>query len=483
MKKQIMMSLMLVTSLAAMEGTIVSTATPNITSDLSGIELVSWVYAIYMLATAVSTPIYGKLADLIGRKKVLLVGIGIFLVGSTLCGLSINMTQLIIFRAVQGLGAGAVMPITMTIIGDLYSEQQDRVKAQGWISAVWGLSGVLGPLLGGFLVDSLSWRYIFFLNIPFGLLSVFMLVRHYKEHVKKERHHIDYPGAVTFSLGVIALLYALLTGSQNQDWGNPIIIGLFISSFILFVIFILIEKRSPEPLVPLNLFSNQNITIVNFLTLFIGGIIISITVYLPLWTQGILGKSATAAGLMLMPMPVCWTIGSVLSGQIVAKLRPTYVITIGTLLISIAASLLFSLKAASPELLIYLAIGLLGLGMGIITPILMLIIQGSVSQNKRGTAVSLNTFINTFSQTLGAAVFGTLFNIKMNAHGGNGANINSSFEHNQVDSTTLAALQEQLFSGIHTIFFVVMILAIMTFCSSFLLMKKTAESPARAKAY
>lgn len=157
-----MTALLLVTVLAAMEGTIVSTAVPRITSDLSGIELVSWVYAIYMLTTAVSTPIYGKLADLFGRKKVMLVGIIIFLIGSILCGLSFSMQQLIVYRAIQGLGAGVVMPLTMIIIGDLYEEAKERAKAQGWISAVWGVAGVLGPLLGGFLVDTLSWRYIFF---------------------------------------------------------------------------------------------------------------------------------------------------------------------------------------------------------------------------------------------------------------------------------------------------------------------------------
>lgn len=162
MRKRIMTALLLVTVLAAMEGTIVSTAVPRITSDLSGIELVSWVYAIYMLTTAVSTPIYGKLADLFGRKKVMLVGIIIFLIGSILCGLSFSMQQLIVYRAIQGLGAGVVMPLTMIIIGDLYEEAKERAKAQGWISAVWGVAGVLGPLLGGFLVDTLSWRYIFF---------------------------------------------------------------------------------------------------------------------------------------------------------------------------------------------------------------------------------------------------------------------------------------------------------------------------------
>ncbi|WP_210610333.1 MDR family MFS transporter [Priestia flexa] len=475
MKKQIMIALMLVTSLAAMEGTIVSTATPRITSDLSGIELVSWVYAIYMLATAVSTPIYGKLADLLGRKRVLLVGIVIFLIGSMLCGMAMNMTQLIVFRAIQGLGAGAVMPITMTIIGDLNKEAQARVKAQGWISAVWGVSGVIGPLLGGFLVDTLSWRYIFFLNVPFGLLSLFMIVKYYKEQILKEKRHIDYPGAVTFSLGVIALLYALLTGSQTQQWTDNLLIGLFSSSFVLFILFIWIQKQSPEPLVPLNLFSNSTITTVNFLTLLMGGILISITVYLPLFTQGILGKSATAAGFMLMPMPVCWTIGSIFSGQLVSKLKPTYVITLGTIFLLIAASSLFSLTQEAADWFIYASIGILGLGMGIITPVLMLIIQGSVPQHKRGTAISLNTFTNTFSQTLGAAVFGTLFNLQVNANGGDSSMINSSFEHQKIAPSSLASIQEHLFSGIHTVFTCIMILAFLSVIIGFVLIKKVGQ--------
>lgn len=475
MKKQIMIALMLVTSLAAMEGTIVSTATPRITSDLSGIELVSWVYAIYMLATAVSTPIYGKLADLLGRKRVLLVGIVIFLIGSMLCGMAMNMTQLIVFRAIQGLGAGAVMPITMTIIGDLNKEAQARVKAQGWISAVWGVSGVIGPLLGGFLVDTLSWRYIFFLNVPFGLLSLFMIVKYYKEQILKEKRHIDYPGAVTFSLGVIALLYALLTGSQTQQWTDNLLIGLFSSSFVLFILFIWIQKQSPEPLVPLNLFSNSTITTVNFLTLLMGGILISITVYLPLFTQGILGKSATAAGFMLMPMPVCWTIGSIFSGQLVSKLKPTYVITLGTIFLLIAASSLFSLTQEASDWFIYASIGILGLGMGIIMPVLMLIIQGSVPQHKRGTAISLNTFTNTFSQTLGAAVFGTLFNLQVNANGGDSSMINSSFEHQKVDPDTLASVQGHLFVGIHTVFASIMILAFFAVIIGFVLIKKVGQ--------
>ncbi|KMT23264.1 MDR family MFS transporter [Clostridium cylindrosporum] len=451
MKKWIMISLMLVTSLSAMEATIVSTAIPSIANSLSGIELVSWIYAIYMLTTAVSTPIYGKLADLFGRKNVIMFGTITFLIGSTLCGLAGNMSQLIIFRAIQGIGAGAIMPITMTIIGDLHTEQQERVKAQGWISAVWGISGVIGPLLGGFLVDALSWHYIFFINLPFGILSLFILMRQYHENLKKEKHYIDYPGAITFSLSIIALLYSLLSGSQNQDWNNPLLIGLFISSLVLFFVFIFIEKRSPEPLIPFNLFKNFNLSTVYFLTLFLGGILISVIAYLPIWTQEIWNKSATQAGIMLMPLPVCWTIASIFSGQIVGKIKPKYIVIIGTFILSFASFLLFSMNPSSKEFLIYIVMGLLGVGMGITTPILMLFIQNAVTNNKRGIAISLNTFINTFSQTLGAALFGVIFNISIHR---------------------AAASQTNLFSGVHTIFSITMLLAFISFSISWLFVKK-----------
>ncbi|MFJ3386955.1 MULTISPECIES: MDR family MFS transporter [unclassified Lysinibacillus] len=470
MRGKIMMSLMLVTSLAAMEGTIVSTATPSITSDLSGFEAVSWVFSIYLLTAAVSTPIYGKLADLLGRKRVLLCGVIIFLLGAVLCGFATSMFQLILFRAVQGLGAGAVLPITMTIIGDLYVEQQERVKAQGWISAVFGISGVIGPLFGGILVDTLSWRYIFFLNLPFGLISIFMLLRYYKENIKKQKHHIDYIGAITFSCSIVPLLYALLTGSNTQHWGNPLIISLLGISISLFIVFLYIEKNSPEPLVPLNLFSHRDINVVNVITLFMGTMLISILVYLPIWSQEILNKSATTAGFMLMPMPVIWAVGSFLAGYIVKKIKPIYIVIIGTIIMFLAASLLFVIRPMSPEFLIYMAIGLMGLGMGLITPIIIIIIQDRVSKNKRGTAVSLNTFINTFSQALGAAVFGMIFNVSTNAH--NDEKAVQVFKYKQTEINSLNTLQDNLFSGIHAVFSTTLILAILTFFISWILIKK-----------
>ncbi|CAI8736644.1 MULTISPECIES: MDR family MFS transporter [Bacillus] len=474
MRKKVMISLMLMTFLSAVEGTIVSTAIPRITSDLSGVELVSWVYAIYMLATAVSTPIYGKLADLFGRKKVLLIGAAIFLIGSALCGVVTSMEQLIVFRALQGIGAGAVMPITMTIIGDLYSEAKDRAKAQGWMSAVWGVSGVVGPLVGGFLVDSLSWRYIFFLNVPFGILACVMIATSYKESIKPAKHHIDYPGAIIFSLSTIALLYALLTGSSKQNWGDITIIGLLIFAAVSFIIFLFVEKKSPEPLIPLALFSNRTLSTINVLTLIAGVMIISITMYLPIWSQGVLGKNATEAGIILMPVPVMWTFGAILSGNLVGKLQTKQIILLGASILSVATFLLFILSTHSPAFLIYVAVGLFGLGMGLITPIYMVTIQAAVPAHTRGTAIGLNTFVNTFSQTLGAAIFGTIFNTMIHAQGMQNVDLVSGGHGGTTNVVTKS--QEVLASSVHIIYMSTFALALLTLFIGWLLLKPATQT-------
>lgn len=462
MRKKVIVSLMLMTFLSAVEGTIISTAIPRITSDLSGVELVSWVYAIYMLATAVSTPIYGKLADLFGRKKVLLIGAAIFLIGSALCGVVTSMEQLIVFRALQGLGAGAIMPITMTIIGDLYSEVKDRAKAQGWISAVWGVSGVIGPLVGGFLVDSLSWRYIFFLNVPFGIIACLMIVIYYKESIRPAKHHIDYLGATVFSLSAIALLYALLTGSSKNNWGDMSIISLLIFAVVSFIIFLLIEKKSPEPLIPLALFSNRTLSTINILTLISGAMLISITMYLPIWSQGVLGKNATDAGLILMPLPVMWTVGTLFSSKLVGRFNTKQIILLGVSVLSVAAFSLFTLSIESPAFLIYVGVGLFGLGMGLVTPIYMVTIQTAVSNQTRGTAIGLNTFINTFSQTLGAAVFGAIFNTMIHAQGIQNLDLVSSGGHAGTTAHIATKSQEALASSVHFIYMGTFILALVT---------------------
>lgn len=385
------------------------------------------------------------------------------------------MEQLIFFRALQGIGAGAVMPITMTIIGDLYSEAKDRAKAQGWMSAVWGVSGVIGPLVGGFLVDSLSWRYIFFLNVPFGIIACLMIAIYYKESIKPAKHHIDYLGATVFSLSTIALLYALLTGSSKQNWGDMTIIGLLIFAAISFIIFLFIEKKSPEPLIPLALFSNRTLSTINILTLIAGAMIISITMYLPIWSQGVLGKNATEAGLILMPIPVMWTFGAIFSGNLVGKLKTKQIILLGASILSVATFLLFTLSTNSPSFLIYVAVGLFGLGMGLVTPIYMVTIQAAVPAHTRGTAVGLNTFINTFSQTLGAAIFGTIFNTMIHARGIKNLDLVSG-GHSGTTANVVTESQSALASSVHVIYMSTFVLAVFTLIIAWLLLKPATQT-------
>lgn len=385
------------------------------------------------------------------------------------------MEQLIFFRALQGIGAGAVMPITMTIIGDLYSEAKDRAKAQGWMSAVWGVSGVIGPLVGGFLVDSLSWRYIFFLNVPFGIIACLMIAIYYKESIKPAKHHIDYLGATVFSLSTIALLYALLTGSSKQNWGDVTIIGLLIFAVVSFIIFLFIEKKSPEPLIPLALFSNRTLSTINILTLIAGAMIISITMYLPIWSQGVLGKNATEAGLILMPIPVMWTFGAIFSGNLVGKLKTKQIILLGASILSVATFLLFTLSTNSPSFLIYVAVGLFGLGMGLVTPIYMVTIQAAVPAHTRGTAVGLNTFINTFSQTLGAAVFGTIFNSMIHARGIKNLDLVSG-GHGGATANVVTESQSALASSVHVIYMSTFVLAVCTLIIAWLLLKPATQT-------
>jgi MFS family permease len=307
-----------------------------------------------------------------------------------------------------------------------------------------------------------------------------MLVVNYKENLTKGKPYIDYKGAVTFSLGTIAFLYALLTGSQTQDWANPVIIGLFIFAFITFIAFVRIELKSPEPLIPLNLFKNRSVLIVNSLTLIVGAIVICITIYLPIWSQGVMGKTATQAGLVLMPLPVCWTLGSLVAGHLVGRLRDNWIITLGLAIVSGASVIFFALTAHSPTFLIYVASGTLGLGMGLMMPIFMLIIQSSVPTSKRGVAVASNTFTNTFSQTLGSAVFGTIFNIitlsKAKKAGQDDLDLNASFEHGNLPTEKLVQLQEILASGVHVIYGVMLLLVIIGFGISFLLIKERERS-------
>src|SRR2546429_4387712 len=291
-------ALMLGMSLASLDTTIVGTAMPTIVGKLGGITLYSWVFSVYLLTSTTSVPIYGKLADLFGRKPVFLFGTTLFLIGSVASGASQSIEQLIIFRAIQGLGAGAVLPIVLTIIGDIFA-LEERARVQGLFSGVWATSSIVGPALGGLIVDHFSWRCVFYINIPFGLLSAFLLIISLKEHVERKKQSLDYLGTLSLTGGIVALLFVVLQGGTSWAWNSLPSLGLFAVTAILLVLFLLQERRASEPILPLTLFSNRIIAIASIGGGFLCGGTFRITSYFSPLFLGVRGGSTTSAGVVL----------------------------------------------------------------------------------------------------------------------------------------------------------------------------------------
>src|SRR5947209_19524861 len=282
------LGLMLGTALAALDTTIVGTALPSIVGKLGGITLYSWVFSAYLLTSTSTVPIYGKLADLYGRKPIFLFGTALFLIGSVACGSAQTMEQLIVFRAIQGLGAGAVLPIVLTIIGDIFA-LEERARMQGFFSGVWGLSSIVGPAVGGLIVDHFSWRWVFYINIPFGLLSAFLLIVSFKEHVERKKRRLDYAGTFALTGAIVALLFALLQGGTTWAWDSLPSIGLFATAIVLTTLFLWVERRAAEPILPLTLFDNRIIAIASIGGVVLGIVMFGVTSYVPLFVQGVNG--------------------------------------------------------------------------------------------------------------------------------------------------------------------------------------------------
>ena len=462
-------AVMVATFLKAMDSTVVSTAMPTIVSDLGGIKLFSWVFAVYLLTTAVTTPIWGKLADLFGRKRVFAIGTALFLLGSMFSGMSQTMQQLIGFRAFQGIGAGAVFPITLTIIGDLY-ELRQRAQMQGLFSAVWGISGILGPLVGGFFVDNLTWRWIFYINVPIGLASIIMIWVFLYEHFEKKKKYIDYFGAITFSVGIAALLYGLLSGGGTYAWSSPILIGLFAIAAVFLALFFVIEMRVPEPMLPLTLFKLRVISVSNLASFLISGILIGLNAYLPLWIQGILMHSATSSGLTLAPMSIGWPIGATIGGRLMLKLGSRKTTLIGMIAL-LGGSLWLSLVTMGSGQWQLVAIMLIvGFGFGFAMTAFTVLVQSGVEWNLRGAATASNQFMRTLGQTVGVAAFGTWFNQAIasyalahpTARGLLGAGMNRILTPQTahlLPLPTLLAMQHGLAYGLHGVYLSLSVLA------------------------
>lgn len=407
----VFIAILLATALAAIEGTIVATAIPSITADLDGVELISWIYSAYLLTSAIAAILFGKLADLFGRKKMIIIGITLFAFGSLLCGLAQNMTMLIVFRAIQGIGAGSILPITLTMVSELFDTEKGRARGQSYISMVWGVAGVIGPLIGGFLIDVFTWHYIFLLNVPFAIGSVYFIARYYEEQRTVTKHKIDYAGAALFATGTFALMYAIITGSNTGQWWTQQQVLCYVAMLVCFVAFIAVELRVSEPLIPLQLFKNRRLMTINALSFCTMAIVIGMSAYVPLYAQTVLGKNATVAGLMLTPLSLMWTLGAMGIGLFIGKMANKYFIVSGTVLLMVGTLMMAQLTNETSELFIVCATALTGLGMGFIAPLLIITLQKTVAKEHVGLATGLNSFTNTFSQSLGAAIYGVIFNV------------------------------------------------------------------------
>jgi len=402
-------ALMLVLLLAALDQTIVSTALPTIVGDLGGLAHLSWVVTAYLLASTVAGPLYGKLGDLYGRKKVLQAAILIFLAGSMLCGLAQSMTQLIAFRALQGLGAGGLMVVTLAVVGDIIPPRE-RGKYQGYFGGVFGVSTVVGPLLGGFFVDNLSWRWIFYVNVPVGAAALTMIAIAFHPRAARRHHRMDYGGAALLAAALTSVILFTSLGGTTWAWGSPQMVALLVLSLMLVPVFVLVESRAAEPILPLSLFRNHTFSVTSVVGFIVGFALFGAVTYLPLYLQVTKGASPTKSGLELTPLMAGVLISSITSGQLISRLgRYRFFPIAGTAVMTVGMFLLSRLEVGTGTAVAAAYALVLGLGLGMVMQVLILAVQNAVDPAVMGVATSGSTLFRQIGGSIGVALFGTIF--------------------------------------------------------------------------
>ncbi|WP_346958349.1 MFS transporter [uncultured Arthrobacter sp.] len=400
---------MLSTGLVAIDSTIVATAVPSIVQDIGGFASFPWLFSAYLLAQAVSVPVYAKLSDVVGRKPIILIGIGLFLLGSILCGVAWSMPALIAFRVLQGLGAGAVQPVAITIAGDIYT-LTERAKVQGYLASVWAVSSVVGPTLGGVFSALGFWRGIFFVNIPLCLLAGWMLLRTFHENVERTKHRVDYLGAGLLTVALTLIILGALEGGQAWGWTSAISIAVFVSGALLFAAFILVERRAAEPVLPPWVVSRRLLATTALISFGVGAVMLGLTSYVPTFLEGALSTSPILAGLALAALTIGWPISASQSGRFYLRLGFRKTALIG-ITITVIGTAVLALTAATPNVLLVAAsCFIVGLGLGLVATPSLIAAQSSVDWNERGVVTGTNLFARSIGSSIGVAVFGAVAN-------------------------------------------------------------------------
>ncbi|NJC73496.1 MFS transporter [Planosporangium thailandense] len=405
----VLLAVMLSTGLVALDSTIIATAVPSIVRDLGGFSQFPWLFSIYLLTQAVTVPIYGKFADSLGRKPVMFFGIALFLIGSILCGAAWSMPALIVARAVQGIGAGAVQPMSMTIVGDLYTVEE-RARVQGYLASVWGIAAVIGPTLGGVFSEYVSWRWIFFINLPLGAVAVWMIARRFAERVTRTRHRVDYAGVALLTGGFSLIILGLLEGGVAWGWASTQSLVIFAVGVVLLVAFVFVERRAAEPVLPLWVFSRRVLAGSSLNALVIGALTIGLSSYLPTYSEGVLGTSALVAGFALAANTVGWPLAASQAGRLYLRIGFRDTALIGTVFV-VGGTVLAALLGENT--LVWGAAGaafVMGVGLGLSASPTLVAAQSVVGWDRRGVVTGANMFSRSLGSAVGAAVFGAIAN-------------------------------------------------------------------------
>ncbi|CRK80813.1 MDR family MFS transporter [Neobacillus massiliamazoniensis] len=405
----ILIGLIIAMFFSALDGTIVGTAMPKIVGDLGGLSMMTWLTTAYLLTSTTVVPIAGKLADLLGRKTVYVAGLIIFMAASALCGMANNMTELIIYRGIQGIGGGIMMPMAMIVIGDLFTGKE-RAKFQGVFGAIYGLASVIGPQIGGWIVDSLNWKWVFYINLPVGILATIFIAIGLQGRKNTGPIYFDITGMFTMIVGVVSLLLALSFGGKDYAWDSWQILGLFALAVIGLVSFVIVETKAKEPILPMYLFKNRTFLFLNLVGFFMTIGMFGAITFVPFFMQGILGVSATQSGTIMTPMMISMIITSIIGGQVVYKVGIKPQIMTGMLIMAGGLFLLTTVDMGTSKLVATSYMAVIGLGLGLVMPTITLALQETFSKQELSVVTSSNQFFRSIGGTFGITILGAVMN-------------------------------------------------------------------------